>query len=112
MSISTSLSRQVLSAQITTDHSELGRALAAHLPVMEQKLSTAYGVQAKVELSSGASSTSTTSDQPQQGGGRQQPSSSKAGPFSPASTMSGTSEIPPADMAIAGAESSRLDIRV
>jgi hypothetical protein len=50
ISISTSLNHQALSAQISIDHSELGRALAAHLPAIEEKLGTAYGVQAKVEL--------------------------------------------------------------
>ncbi len=50
ISISTSLNHQALSAQISLDHSELGRALAVHLPAIEEKLGSAYGVQAKVEL--------------------------------------------------------------
>ncbi len=50
ISISTSLNRQVISAQISIDHSELGRAIAVHLPAMEEKLGAAYGVQARVEL--------------------------------------------------------------
>lgn len=53
ISISTSLSRQALSAQISTDHGELGRALAIHMPAMEERLSNAYGVQARVEVRDG-----------------------------------------------------------
>ena len=50
ISISTSLIHQTLSAQISIDHSELGRALAVHLPAIEEKIGSAYGVQARVEL--------------------------------------------------------------
>ena len=50
ISITTSLSHQTLSAQISLDHSELSRALAVHLPAIEEKLGSAYGMQAKVEL--------------------------------------------------------------
>lgn len=50
ISINTSLNHQALSAQISFDHLELGKALAVHLPAIEEKLGSAYGVQAKVEL--------------------------------------------------------------
>ena len=50
ISISTSLNHQAISAQISIDHSELGKALAVHLPAIEEKLGSAYGMQAKVEL--------------------------------------------------------------
>jgi hypothetical protein len=50
ISISTAVSHQAVSTQITLDHAELGRMLAVHLPSIEQKLGTAYGLQARVEL--------------------------------------------------------------
>ncbi len=50
ISINTSLSHQTLAAQITFDHSELGKALAMHVPAIEEKLGTAYGMHARVEV--------------------------------------------------------------
>ncbi|ADW70922.1 hypothetical protein [Granulicella tundricola] len=58
ISINTSLSRQVLSAQISTDHSELSRALAVHMPAIQEKLGNAYGIQAKVEVHNSSSASS------------------------------------------------------
>lgn len=110
MSISTSLGRQVLSAQISTEHLELGRALAVHLPAMEQKLSTAYGLPAKVELNNTTSSSDTPSGQQSQGGGRQQRSSSNATPLSTGIAGPVTTADYTADAVATG--SSRLDIRV
>ena len=112
MSISTSLGRQSLSAQISTDHSELSRALAVHLPAMEQKLSTAYGVPVKVEVNSGTSSQSTstdTSSAQQRQSERQQGRSTRSnGTVLPTSIMMPvTTSSYPADTV-----SNRLDIRV
>ena len=113
MSISTSLSKQSLSAQIFTDHAELGRALAIHLPAMEQKLSTAYGLQAKVEINGGDASSATfagTSSGQQSQGGRAQSGGSRAMSLRAEIAMplaSATSSIE----AVA-ASSSRLDIQV
>jgi hypothetical protein len=53
ISISTSISHQVLSASISLGHAELGRALALHMPAMEEKLSNTYGVQARIEMRGG-----------------------------------------------------------
>jgi hypothetical protein len=50
ISISTAMTRQVLSAQISVDHAELGRVLAIHLPGIEDRLGSAYGLQARVEV--------------------------------------------------------------
>ncbi len=50
ISIQTSVSPGNVVAQIALDHSALGRALAVHLPAMEEKLGTALGVTARVEL--------------------------------------------------------------
>ncbi len=62
ISINTSINHQTLSAQILMDHSALGSALAMHLPAIEEKLGSAYGLQAKVELRDTATSNSTASD--------------------------------------------------
>ncbi len=50
ISIQTSVSPGSMVAQIALDHGALGRALAVHLPAMEEKLGTALGVTARVEL--------------------------------------------------------------
>ena len=67
ISISTSMNHQALSAQISIDHAELGRALSMHLPAIEEKLGQAYGLQARVEVREGSgSSMSADSGQQQQ----------------------------------------------
>ena len=50
ISIATSVTPGGLAAQISLDHGELGRALAAHLPGMEEKLGSTLGLSAKVEI--------------------------------------------------------------
>lgn len=109
MSISTTIGRQALSAEISTEHLELGRALAVHVPAMEQKLSTAYGLPARVEVNNGASSSSGSSDQQSQSG-RQQTSGSPAMQLFPGGATPVVSMIASQAEPIAG--SSRLDIRV
>ena len=53
ISIQTSVSPGNVVAQIALDHGALGRALAAHLPAMEEKLGNTLGVTARVELRDG-----------------------------------------------------------
>ncbi len=65
ISISTSISHQVLSASISLGHAELSRALAQQMPAMQEKLSSTYGVQARVEMRDANATTQ------QQGGSRQ-----------------------------------------
>ena len=50
VSIATSVSPGSVVAQISLDHGALSRALAAHLPSMEEKLGTTLGLNARVEL--------------------------------------------------------------
>ena len=50
ISIATSVTPGGLAAQISLDHGELGRALAAHLPGIEEKLGSTLGLSAKVEV--------------------------------------------------------------
>lgn len=112
ISISTSLNHQALSAQISIDHSELSRALAVHLPSIEEKLGNAYGVQARVEVRDAANSnTSSYSDSGQQSkedrqsrGGTTSGSIGVAAERMSALTSSVTNSV--------AASTSRLDIRI
>lgn len=51
ISIRTSVSPQLVLAQISVDHSDLGRALAAHVGNLETKLGETIGVRASIEVS-------------------------------------------------------------
>jgi hypothetical protein len=120
ISISTSVNHQALSAQISLDHSELGRALAVHLPAIEEKLGTAYGLQAKVELREGnqssASGESGYSNSGQQA--KEQRQSQTGAAQTGAATVFGQGAVPALVSALTsstttGAASlSRLDIRI
>ncbi len=72
ISISTSVSHQAISAQISLDHSELGRALAVHLPAIEEKLGAAYGLHARVQVRDEGAASRSAADSGQQGGGSQE----------------------------------------
>ena len=50
VSIRTSVSQQQMTAQISVDHSDLGKAISAHIPAMEAKLGGDFGVRALVEV--------------------------------------------------------------
>ena len=111
ISISTSVTHQALSAQISLDHAELGRVLAAHLPAMEERLGNAYGLQAKVELRDGGSGSSSSSSQHSDERGQKgqggQTGSAGTGSFLPGTTVGGKrSSIP------INADTERLDIRI
>ena len=116
ISINTSLNHSALSAQISIDHSELGRALAVHLPAIEEKLGAAYGVQARVEVRD--SSTAPGNNPDQSASGQQQGSrgdrggdrgGNNASSFFGSSSQTGalTSSI-----STAAVDSTRLDIRI
>jgi len=108
ISISTSLNHHSLSTQISINHPELGRALAIHLPAIEEKLSAAYGVSARVQVHAENSSSGGTSGQSARGGsggqdGRNGTSVVTAfGQTSDAASLTGH----------VAAETSRLDIRI
>jgi hypothetical protein len=115
ISINTSLNHQTLSAQISMDHSALGHALAMHLPAIEEKLGSAYGLQAKVELrdtasnstASDSSSNESRGDRRSQGGST---GTSTAALKSPIGTLT-SSNFTPSSTSMA-ASTSRLDIRI
>jgi hypothetical protein len=50
ISIRTSVSQQQLTAQINVDHSELGGTISAHLPSLQSKLGSEFGVNASIEV--------------------------------------------------------------
>ena len=51
ISIRTAVSQQQVMAQISVDHSDLGKAISAHIPAMQEKLGGELGVRATVEVS-------------------------------------------------------------
>ena len=108
ISISTSVSRQTVSAQISVDHSELSRALSLHLPAVEERLGHAYGLQAKVEVRDGSSSSYGSSQQ------RAREEAKQRGSFAPVAAPVIQSNI--RSTSIAGAVTAlsemRLDVRV
>jgi len=117
ISISTSLNHQALSAQISIDHSDLGKALAVHLPAIEEKLGSAYGVQAKVELrdtnnpsQSGESGYSNSGQQAKEHRQSQSQAGTSAGGVG---TMFGRTAAPARiSTTLMSADTSRLDITI
>ena len=107
LSINTSLTRQSLSAQISTDHAELGRALAMHLPAMEEKIGSTYGLQARLHLHDASSAPSGGSAQQSGGDGQRHsgPSPSSSSGF----TVAGGSA--PLHTSVVS-DTARLDIRI
>ncbi len=116
VSVSTTLNRESIAAQISFEHADLGKAITAHLPSIEAKLSSDYGMHAKVEVrdqSMGASGDS----------GRGESRRGDAGTYKPAATVASSST----DSNLKGSgsglatdntstgllnESARLDVRV
>ena len=114
ISISTSSTRELISAQISLEHGELARTLAAHLPEVQQKLGTNQALDMRIDLNGQGIGTSSGmsngSAQESQGGRRQ--SRDEASSYS-----GGVAEKEPSrnDVAITTGVSridARLDIRV
>ena len=123
ISISTSVSHQAISAQISLDHPELGRALALHLLAIEEKLGTAYGLHARVEVRDGSAASQPAADAGQGGGGQAQTGSARGGQGrsgSVSSPLSGgtaakdvSTNLTASSASLAApAERPRLDIRI
>jgi hypothetical protein len=68
ISIRTAVSQQQMFAQISVDHSDLGSAIAAHIPAMQAKFGNEYGLHASVEVTQSGTSFSGNGNQsaPQQ----------------------------------------------
>ncbi|HVT97772.1 MAG TPA: hypothetical protein VHE33_09705, partial [Acidobacteriaceae bacterium] len=107
ISIRTAVSQQQMVAQITVDHSDLGKAIAQHLPAAQTKLGDDLGVRAAIQVTQNGMSFShqhdSTSHQEQRSFVRQIESTGAA--------ASAETESPTARYAIAAEESDRLDIR-
>lgn len=56
ISIRTSISQQQMQTQISVDHNELGNALSAHIPSMQAKMGSDYGLHATIEVNQGGAS--------------------------------------------------------
>jgi hypothetical protein len=67
ISIRTSVSQQQMVTHISVDHSDLGKAISAHIPTLETKLSGEFGIRATVQVSeSGMSFSGDRNSSPQQ----------------------------------------------
>ena len=105
ISIRTSVSQQQLTAQINVDHSELGSAIAAHLPSLQSKLGGEFGLHASFELNQlGGSFTGGNGQSSQQ---HHKMSSQSVPPDSSALHSDGDPITLPGELL----EDSRLDIR-
>ena len=56
ISIRTMVTQQQMQTQISVDHSELVSALTAHIPAVQAKLGSDYGLHASIEVSQGGAS--------------------------------------------------------
>ena len=112
ISINTSLTHQSLAAQISFDHAELGKAMAVHVPAMQEKLGSAYGVQTRVEVRDGQAAFGGNAGQGAGQNPRGQGRSSNAGTtFSADGTGNVTDTTTYAPIS-AYDSSTRLDIRI
>ncbi len=66
ISIRTSVAQQQMKTQISVDHGELGNALAAHIPNVQAKLGSEYGLHATIEVNQSGTSFSSDGDRSQQ----------------------------------------------
>ena len=108
ISIHTTLSPLQLQTQISVNHSELGSAIATHIPAMQAKLGSEHGVHASIEVSQTGSSLSGNPGQ----------SSSQRNQKAFVSATANLTELAPMDTGYSGlrappaaTEESRLDIR-
>lgn len=66
VSIRTSVAQQQMQTQISVNHGELGSALATHIPNLQAKLGSDYGLHATIEVNQGGASFSSDGDQSRQ----------------------------------------------
>ena len=113
LSINTSVNRQSIAAQISFEHMDLGKAITAHLPSIEAKLSSDYGMHARVEVrdQSMGSAADSGRGESRQGNGSA-PGAAAASSAAAAFQQSGEAVAAGSLQSGPGAESTRLDIRV
>ncbi len=118
VSISTITTRGAISAQISLDHGELAKTIAAHLPETQARLGMNQPVEVHISTSQqGTGTTGGEQDRTQQdttgkgsGGNRHPGQDYSSGPMirAPETTLAGVAAAPPENNAV----STRLDIRV
>jgi len=119
ISINTSTVKEGISAQISVDHSELAKTLAAHLPEMQARLGTNQQMDVRIDMNgeragqgTGGGSNSTNGSSDDARGSRRQassnPSSQSGGGFSGSSFQPAAAAVATSD----GRYNSRLDVRV
>jgi hypothetical protein len=107
ISIRTSVSQQEMQTQIAVDHNGLGSALAAHIPSVQAKLGSDYGLHANIQVNQGGASFSDARD-----GTSQQQKNSTAQPVQVSEVATATQEDTVAARSVTVASSDyRLDIR-
>jgi hypothetical protein len=118
ISISTSTTRDSISAQISLDHGELAKELAAHLPEMQTKFGSDQAVNVRIEMNGGMAGQGTgtsggmsygSSDQSRDG--RQQ-SSNAASDYASSSVVERQMSSAASTTTGYGSLNARLDIRV
>jgi len=107
ISIRTSVSQQQLTAQISVDHSELGSAISAHLPSLESKLGSDFGLRAAIEVNHLGGSVSGGNGQSSQQNHKMTSQSVPAD----SSALQADSDWTPLPGQLHEVEGSRLDIR-
>jgi len=118
ISINTSTTRDLISAQISLEHGELARTLATHLPEMQARLGGNQTVDVRIEMNGqatgqtvGTSAGMSENTADQSGGGRQQSGSTGSGNladgFVDQVPAAFTAAMPPAESRL----DTRLDIR-
>jgi hypothetical protein len=105
ISIRTLVSQQQMTAQISVDHSDLGRALAANVPTMQTKLGDDLGLRASIQVHQSGASFS--GDQSNTSGGQQK----AYGAPTQVGSISLAAEVETAGLGTAFNEGNRLDIR-
>lgn len=113
ISISTSSNRDAISAQISVDHGELAKAIAAHLPEVQARIGATQSIEVRVGMNGHTESAMGTmsQDSGQRGQGEWRQSGGSA-----RTVVQGFEETRVPDTVVAAAEAvrsdSRLDIRV
>ncbi len=106
ISIQTSVTRQTLSTQISVEHAALGTALMTHIPSMQERLGSSYGLQTRVEVSRSSGDASGSAAGSSSGGRREQASDATRGSYATPGAAAGLSQ----STASYAAGSSRLDV--
>jgi hypothetical protein len=114
ISISTSSTRSMISAQISLDHSELAKAIAVHLPEMQARLGGSQGLDVRIDMNGQGTGTSggTQNGSAGESHGKQQAGSVNTGHAGNGVAGRGFAPTVSAVAAGDGIANTRLDIRV